>query len=150
MNRIILVRMIIVIVLLSGALPFLPSVKDDPLGIGGFQDAWAMNKGLLELPGGDLDRRAELLFSGNLGFRRIKTLLEAVEEVRAEGLEADTHVQTLGFPRNVNWILAYYLYPVRVIGRSAEDGGRYDDEVLPEADWKLIGSPKGTKLERVH
>jgi hypothetical protein len=153
MDRKILARMIMVFLLLSMVLPFLPGKPKDPFGLGGMQRAWKTNQRIMAFPPGSADQRAILRFRGMLKPAMIRQLMEFVEEVevfsRTEAKGETLCVQLRGISRNVMWTLAYDFYPVRVIGRFYEEGGRPDDPILPEADWVLTQLKSSLELERV-
>ena len=75
--------------------------------------------------------------------------MEFVEKVKAESKGGTIYVQTRGISRNEMWVLAYDLYPVRVVGRFLEEGGKADDPVLPEAHWVITQDKHKLGLERV-
>ena len=52
---------------------------------------------------------------------------------------ADGVIQLKGISRNESWLLAYDLYPRRVVGDTSERGSRVDDATLPEVDAVLLG-----------
>lgn len=65
-------------------------------------------------------------------------LTERVRELRERATPGQS-VQLRHFARNDLWMLVYDLYPLRVLGRSLEDGSQRDEAVDPQADWVLTG-----------
>ena len=62
----------------------------------------------------------------------------------------DATVQLKGLSRNEGWILAYDLYPRRVVGEASEFGGAVGDPTLAGVAAVLIGTERATDLPQVH
>ncbi|MBU0754171.1 MAG: hypothetical protein KJ645_03465 [Planctomycetes bacterium] len=148
-----LVWVVIVLTTLGMLIPLLPGGKKDPLGLGSFWPVLEFNKTVAARSPHHPETRAQLRFLGQFGKQKTAQLMQAVQQVKA-AVEAerlsDVHVQVRGFARNEAWVLAYDFYPIKVIGRYADEGGFPNDPILPEADWTLTQRKQGRlRLERV-
>lgn len=57
-------------------------------------------------------------------------------------------VQVRGAPRNVLWPLAYYVYPLPVVGAAREEGGTPDDPVRDDVQW-LVTIDRDLRVKRI-
>jgi hypothetical protein len=153
MNRTTLAQVLVIIVILSAFLPILPCNPKNRLGLGGFLRAWELNRKLAAHPFGSAESRTFTRLRGKLITERVRQFMDSIEKVlgqaREQGNPETVRVQVRGIMRNEAWLLAYDLYPVRVIGRFREEGGLSRDPVLPEADWTLTQRRGYVELERV-
>lgn len=155
MDRYILTKIIVIVVTLGALLQFLPGNVENEMGFGSIQRAIEYNRLVGSKAPGSVVKKAITRFRGKSHPKRIKLFMEFVARIQEEEkLREDpgrVMVQVRGISRNEKWTLAYDLYPIRVIGKYIENGGKSDDPVLPEADWVITqGKEHLMSMERVH
>jgi hypothetical protein len=145
MDRQTLAQAVAALVILAALVRWLPAGgADDMLGRG---DAWSLLpavKQSLADPASDLPTALLRTSVGQNDPRREKIVKHWVEllalerELLAKAAPGQV-VQVRNLARNDLWTLSFDLYPLRVRGRSLEEGSTRDTPVLDEADWVITG-----------
>lgn len=135
------------LVVLAALVRWIPDGGAAPawLGLGDPHEALAIDAFAAgEVGRGDDDSRdpvRAMLRSGNPSrtpaFARWLAFAQQIVEQTPE----DAVVQLKGISRNEGWILAYDVYPRRVIGVPTETGGGLSDATDPEATVVVVGGP---------
>ncbi len=73
-----------------------------------------------------------------LRVQRYLAWAQLVRQIEERG-EPGSRIQLKGVSRNEGWLLAYDLYPHRVVGETAENGSSAADETRPDVFAVLIG-----------
>jgi hypothetical protein len=66
--------------------------------------------------------------------KRFYEMLTILDRLREE-LRPEDVVQLRNFSRNEIWMITYFLFPQRLVGRPLRDGDDASAPVHPEADW---------------
>lgn len=153
MDRTTLAQILVTIVLLGAVPPLLPAEgerRGGPLGRGGLVHQARINRRLAPM---DPAERAGLMrFRGIVGPARMVEVFEVVGRVHAESPPGErVEVYARGMGRNDVWMLAFDLYPHRVLANFRPNGTTARDAVPEGVEWSITLGPRGDEglvLER--
>lgn len=151
MDRTTLAQSIVLLVGLGVVPPLLPGHRtpgeaSHPLGVGGVHELVRANAFLARK---DMRvRRGVTRFRGILGVARMGQLLDLAERVRRESPPGrPARIWARGMYRNAAWMIAYEVYPHRVLARWLPDGVAARDAPPDDVDWVLTLGDEGYALE---